>query len=223
MEIGSRISVLDITIWWSQQEDMDLNYVNLSNVAHNIFCTILHGGGLEASFSHRRDVFGWRVSRTRGATLCEKFSVRHFAAASHGILACGEPVFDTMNTDNLLDMEWEEEWKNLHSMPMVDDFFGMRQGNQNLHATHMESRAQNKHMSAIEYISDTEETVNACWLHYHSERVAEFQLSERSPVPPTWSAKDRAGGQTEVFSICTIKPIKIYPGKSHEDISPECM
>jgi hypothetical protein len=47
----------------------------------------------------------------------------------------------------------------LHRMAKVHDFLEMRQGSQNLRATQKESRAQHKQMTAVGYISDTQEIV----------------------------------------------------------------
>jgi len=57
-----------------------------------------------------------------------------------------------------------EEWK-LHRMAKVHDFLEMCQGSQNLRATQKESRAGNEQMTAVRYISDTEEIVKAFWPH----------------------------------------------------------
>jgi hypothetical protein len=46
-------------------------------------------------------------------------------------------------------------------MAKVHDLLEMWQGSQNLHATQQESRAENKQMTAVGYISDTEEIVKA--------------------------------------------------------------
>ena len=55
-----------------------------------------------------------------------------------------------------------EEWK-LHRMAKVPDVLEIWQGSQNLRATQKGSSAQIKQMTAIEYISDTEEIVKASW------------------------------------------------------------
>jgi len=56
---------------------MHSKYANLSNVAHDIFSVIPHGGGVDTSFSPGQDVIGWRQSKTTGETLLEKVVVRH--------------------------------------------------------------------------------------------------------------------------------------------------
>jgi len=60
MEISSTFWIPDITNWWRQQEETHSKYVDLSNVAHDIFSIIPHRIGVEASFSLGRDVIGWR-------------------------------------------------------------------------------------------------------------------------------------------------------------------
>jgi hypothetical protein len=71
MEISSTFWLPDITDWWQQQEEMHWMYADLSNVAHDIFSIIPHGGRVEASFSLGRNVIGWRQSKTTGEALCE--------------------------------------------------------------------------------------------------------------------------------------------------------
>jgi len=49
-------------------------------------------------------------------------------------------------------------------------------------------------MTAIGYISVTEEIVKASWSNFQHDGAAAFTLSERSPLPPTLSAKYFPGG-----------------------------
>jgi len=86
----------------------------------------------------------------------------------------------------------------LNRMAKVHDFLEMWQGSQNLPATQKESRAQNKQMTAIEYISNTEEIIKASWSNFQHDGAAAFKLSEKSPVPPALSSKNLPGGQTQV-------------------------
>jgi hypothetical protein len=81
----------------------------------------------------------------------------------------------------------------------------MWQGSQTLQATQKEARAQNKQMTAIGYISDTEEIVKASWSNFHHDGVAAFKLLEKSPVPPAVSAKDLPGGRSQVWNVRRIK------------------
>jgi hypothetical protein len=45
-------------------------------------------------------------------------------------------------------------------------------------------------MTAVGYISDMEEIVKAFWSLFWHDGVAVFKLSEISPLPPAFSAKD---------------------------------
>jgi hypothetical protein len=49
-------------------------------------------------------------------------------------------------------------------------------------------------MTAVGYISDTEEIVKESWQLFQHDAVAVFKLLERSPLPPALSAKDLPGG-----------------------------
>jgi hypothetical protein len=57
-------------------------------------------------------------------------------------------------------------------------------------------------MTAIGYISDTEEIVKASWSNFHHNGAVAFKLLEKSPVPPALSAKDLPGGRSQVLNIC---------------------
>jgi hypothetical protein len=85
-------------------------------------------------------------------------------------------------------------------MAKVPDFLEMWQGSQNLRATREESCAPNQQMSAVGYISDTEEILKASWLLIQYDGAAAFKLSEKSPVPPSVSAKVLPGGQTQLLN-----------------------
>jgi hypothetical protein len=221
MEISSTFWIPDITDWWRQQEETHSKYADLSNVARDIFSIIPHGVGVEASFSLGRDVIGWRQSKTTGETLREKVVVRQFARANNGILAGTDPALDTMNTENDLEMKKEAEERKLHRMAKVHDFLEMWQGSQNLRATQKESRAQNKQMTAVGYISDTEEIVKSSWSLFQHDGAAAFKLSERSPLPPALSAKDLPGGRTQILNVRRIRRINRHPVESDEDSAPE--
>jgi hypothetical protein len=94
-------------------------------VAHDIFSTIPHGVGVEASFSLGRDVIGWRQSKTTGKTLRENVVVRKFARANNGLLAGDDPILDPSSNDNDMEMKREAEEKKLHRMAKVHDFLEM--------------------------------------------------------------------------------------------------
>jgi hypothetical protein len=129
-----------------------------------------------ASFSLGRDVSGRRQSKITGETRRQKVVVRQFARARNGILAGTDPELDTMNTENDLEMKKEVEDRKLHRMVKVQDFLDMWQGSQNLRATQKKSRAQNKQMSAVRYISDTQEIVKSSWSLFQHDGQAAFKL-----------------------------------------------
>jgi hypothetical protein len=221
MESSSTFWIPDITDWWRQLEEMHSKYANLPNVARNIFSIIPHGVGVEASFSLARDVIGWRQSNTTGETLREKVIVRQFARANNGILAGTETEFDNTNTENDSEIKKNVEERKLPRMVKVDDFLEMWQGSQNLSATPNESHTQNTQMTAVGYISNTEEIIKVSWSLFQHDGAAAFKLSERSPLPPPLSAKDIPGGRTQIVNVRRIRRINRHPVESDEDSAPE--
>jgi len=117
----------------------------------------------------------------------------------------------------------EAEGKKLHRMAKVHDLLEMWQWSQNLRATQKESRSHNMQMTAMGYISDIEEIFKACWLLLQHDGAAAFKLSERSPLPPSLSAKDLPGGQTKILNVRIIWRIHRHPVESHKDSAPECI
>jgi hypothetical protein len=99
----------------------------------------------------------------------------------------------------------------------------MWQGSQNLYTALKKARAQNKKMTGIGYISDTEEIVKVSWSIFHHDSVAAFNVSERLPMPPALSAKNRPRGQTEILNVRRVTIINCYPIKSDEDSTAECV
>ena len=223
MEISSTFSLPDITDWWHQQEEMHSKYTDLSNVAHNIFCIIPHGVGLEASFSLGRDVIGCRQSKTTGITFREKVVVKQFPRANNGILAGDFAALVTAETENDLELKKEVEERKLHILANVHDFLEMWQGRQNQHDTQKESRTRNKPMTALGYISDTEEMIKASWSNFQHDGAAAVKLSERSPLRPALSAKDLPGGHTQELKVRRMRRIDHHPSKSDEDTASECI
>jgi hypothetical protein len=211
----------DITDWWHQQEETRSKYADLSNVARDIFSIIPHGVGVEASFSLGRDIMRWRQSKTTGETLRENVVVRQYARANNGILAGENPVLDTTEAENDIELKREAEERKLHRMAKVHDLLEMSQGSQNLRATQRELRAQNKQMTAVGYISDTEEIVNAFWTNSLHDGAAAFKSFERSPQPPALSAKDLLGGRTQILNVRRNRKINHHPAESDEDSAPE--
>jgi hypothetical protein len=78
-------------------------------------------------------------------------------------------------------------------------------------------------MTAIGYISDTKGIVKASGSNCHHDGAAAFKRSEKSPLPPAFSAKDLPGGRTQVLNVCRMKPINRHPAESDQDSSPECI
>jgi len=76
-------------------------------------------------------------------------------------------------------------------------------------------------MTAVGYISDTEEIVTASWSNFHHDGAAPLKLSEKSPVPPALSAKDTPGGRRQILNVHQIKRIDRHPEESDEDSSPK--
>jgi len=151
----------------------------------------------------------------------EKVVVRLFARANHGILVGESAILDTSETENNLELNKVAEERKLYRMAKVHNFLEMWHSTQSLCATLKESRAQNKQMRAVGYISITEEIIKASWSNFQHDGVAAFKLSERSPLPPAWSAKDHPGGQTQVLNISEIRRIHCHPAESDEDSAPE--
>jgi len=220
-EISSTFGIPDITDWWRQQEETHSKYADLSNVARDISSIIPHVVGVEACFSLGQDVIGWRQSKTTGETVREKVIVRPFTRANNGILAGTDRQFDTPHTENDSEMKKEAEERKLHRMAKVHDFLEMWQGSHNLRATQKESRAQSKRMTAVGYISDTEESINASWSCFQHDGAAAFTLSQRSPLPPALSAKDLTGRRTQILNVHRIRKINHHPVKSDDNSAPE--
>ena len=145
---------------------MQATYDDLSNEARNILFIIPHGVAVETSFTLTRDVIGWRQWKTTGKTVHVKVVVRQFAGVNIWMMLDDDSAFDMTNTENNLEIMREAEERKLHRMAMVHNFLEMWQGSRNLRATQKKSPAQTKQMTAVGYISDTEEIINAWWSHF---------------------------------------------------------
>ena len=128
---------------------------------------------------------------------------------------------NTTNTENDSEMKKEAEERKLHRMAKVHNFLKMWQGSQNIRATQKESRAQNKQMTAVGYVSDTEEIIKAPWSLFQHDGAAAFKLSERSPLPPALSAKDLPGGRNQILNVRRMRRINCHPVETDEDSAPE--
>jgi len=115
----------------------------------------------------------------------------------------------------------EAEERKLHRMARDPNFLEMWHGSENLRATQTESRAQNKQMTAVGYISDTEEIVKASWSLFQHDGATAFKLSERSSLTPALSAKDLPGGRTQILNVRRIWRINRHPVESDDASTPD--
>jgi len=221
MEISSTFWWPHITEWWRQWEETHSKSGRIFNVGRNILSIIPHGVGVEASFCLGKDEIGWRQSRTTGETLPTMVVVMQFAWAHNGIFAGADPELDTMNTENDTEMNNEAEERKLHRMATVHDFLVMWQGSRSICATQKEYLAQNKQMTTVGCILDTEQIVNASWSLFRDDGGAAFKMSEGSPLPPPVYAKDLPGGRTQILNVHRIRRINHHPVESYEDSTPE--
>ena len=75
-------------------------------------------------------------------------------------------------------------------------------------------------MTAVAYISDTEQSVTASWSLFQHDGAAAFKLSERSPLPPALSAKNLLGGRTQILNVRQIRRINRHPVEHNDDSAP---
>ena len=106
-------------------------------------------------------------------------------------------------------------------MDKVHNFLEMWQGSQNLCATEKKSHTQNKQMTAVGYISDTEGIVKKSWSSSQPDGAAALKLLERSPLAPALSTKDLSGGWTQIVNVRQIRGIDRHLVESHEHSAPE--
>jgi hypothetical protein len=76
-------------------------------------------------------------------------------------------------------------------------------------------------MTAIGYISNTEQIIKAFWSNVQHVGVATFKLSIRSPLAPAFCAKDLPGGRTQVSIVCRMTRFDLNPAESDMDSVPE--
>jgi len=106
-------------------------------------------------------------------------------------------------------------------MAKVDARLEMWKNSHNLHATLKKSHAHTKQVSMAGYFSDTEEIIQPSWSLFQHDCVAAFELWERLPLPPAFSAKDLPGRWTYVLNISRILTIDHHPVESDEDSVPQ--
>ena len=93
----------------------------------------------------------------------------------------------------------------------------MWQGSQYIRATQRESPVQNKQMTAIWYVSDTEMIIKASWSPFQHNGAAEFTWSERLPLPPALSSTDLSAWPIQLSNVSQITRLDHHPVQSDED------
>jgi hypothetical protein len=76
-------------------------------------------------------------------------------------------------------------------------------------------------MTTLQYISDTEDIVNASLSRFQHTGAAAFKLSEISWLPPALSRKGPPGGRTIISKVHKIWRINCYQLESDQDSIPE--
>jgi len=174
MQIGSTCWIPDVTDRWRKEEEAVSMYPDLSNVACNIFSIIQHGVGVEASVPFGRYVMARRHSRTIGESLRENVIARQVDRANKWIFVGTDPELDTTNRENDLELNKEVVETKLHRIANLHHFWEMWQGSQNLHSTQKKSNTQNKQMTRIGYILDTEEIIKSSWSLFQHDGAAAY-------------------------------------------------
>jgi hypothetical protein len=103
------------------------------------------------------------------------------------------PVSDSTNNNNNSEMKNETEEGTLHTMVRVYDTLKMWQGSQHLCAAQKESRAQQKQITVVGYILNTEEIVKASWSLCQHNGVAAFKLSQNITLGSSFVCKELPG------------------------------
>jgi predicted nuclease of predicted toxin-antitoxin system len=107
-------------------------------------------------------------------------------------------------------------------MAKVHGFLEMWQDSKILRSTQKAAHAQNPQMTAMGYISDSEETVKSWWSAFQFDGAAAFQLTENSLLPLTLLQIDLSGGKTKVINFHRIQSINQHPPESDDDSAAEC-
>jgi len=76
-------------------------------------------------------------------------------------------------------------------------------------------------VTAVGYISDPEKNFKTSWSLFQHDGVAAFKLSGRSPLPLALSAKDLAGGRTQILNVRPIRTINYHAVESDQYCAPE--
>jgi len=121
--------------------------------------------------------------------------------------------------------KWSERWRkvNCREWPKSTMCLERWHGSKTVHATEMESRAQNKQMTAVGYIADTEDILKSSWSNFQLDGAAACTSSERSPLAPALSAQDLNGGRTKVLNLHKQDRIDCHPAIRDEHNAPESL
>jgi len=180
----------------------------------DILSIIGDGVMVEVGFSHGQDGIGWSEWKTTLRTNQKEVVGRPFAQANNGLLAGGDRALDTMNTKYYFEiMRVSEEW-NLESVKNVDDILKMWQCSHNLWSRQKKSDAKTRWTAAKEYTSDTEEIPKVSWSNLQPESAAVFISFKRLLVPPALSAKNLAGGRTQILNVYQMHRLNHHSSES---------
>jgi len=124
-------------------------------------------------------------------------------------------------TKNNLELRREAEERKLHLMAKVDYFFEMWQGSRNFSATQKEFHAENKQITPVEYISDSEEIMKAIWSNFQHISVAAFNLLGWLPMVSALFAQVLHGGEIQVLNIYCLRRIECDSAEHNEDGAPQ--
>jgi hypothetical protein len=122
--------------------------------------------GVDAGFSLRTDVIRWRQLKPTGESQCEQVIVRQNSPANNVTFTGNLTALETTIPETNFEMKSEVQEQKFYRMAKVDYCLEMLQGSQNLCATQMVPYTHNKQLTAIGYISDTQEIVNVCWSNF---------------------------------------------------------
>ena len=220
-EVSSAFWTPDITSWWREQEETHSMFADLANVARDIFSIMPHGVGVEASFCLGRDILGWRQSKTTAESLREKVVVRQYARANNGVLAGDYSKINPVSIENNVDIKTAQEEVKLHKMVKTHDFLEMWDGSQRLRATQKAVRSQNTQMTALGYISDTEE----CGERISTDLADDGEVAFRSYVecapPKTLPLSSLINGKTKVLKLHRIRRVDRLSTQTDDESAPE--
>jgi len=95
-----------------------------------------------------------------------------------------------MDTENNKEMMKEAEARTMNTIAKVHDSLVMWQGSQNLRAAQKKSCTQNKQMTAMGYISDTEEIINASWSLFQHDGAAALKIVTKISIATSFVSEE---------------------------------